>query len=401
MIRGPLTEPNQRTGHPAPHPVRQECHHQHHAHLATQASWMLQSSPPHKPRWSPTSNAKPARHVSATSLSRLVPWLGPTEKQTVASLATTDPPTSTPNTTRRALRLWPHQLRVRALLPSTCFPQRHPVNPISSPSGGAVGTDGAHEGGIHCKLCATEEEHAIHHHFQSPGIHHAWLDQVQVSDHHQLPDKPSPQHSPKPTLDLPRLLPAHAARWWPQESSGRPHRQERAVKQGERKTKSAKEGPPGTTGGGIFVSLLVGHVDNANPAPGPPWDLTMAILPASTRVKTSLSLKCDSTREAASCCQPSLHHPGSKSSGSWGAGLTPCARPCHVGKIKIAHSRQLPCRCSSCFQARRSRGAFQLVHHQLSDFGVAFADHGQAVGPTGPVCSLARPQSTPEPQSPQ
>ena len=46
---------------------------------------------------------------------------------------------------------------------------------------------------------------------------------------------------------------------------------------------------------------------------------------------------------------------------------------------------------------RRSRGAFQLVHHQLSDFGVAFADHGQAVGPTGPVCSLARPQNTPEP----
>ena len=127
----------------------------------------------------PPQTTKPARHVSATSLSRLVPWLGPTEKQTVASLATTDPGLRRP--TRPGVLCGCGPSTQGALLPSTCFPQRHPVNPISSASGG---TDGAHEGGIHCQFCATGEGQAIHHHFQSPGIHHAWLDQVQVSDHH-------------------------------------------------------------------------------------------------------------------------------------------------------------------------------------------------------------------------
>ena len=68
---------------------------------------------------------------------------------------------------------------------------------------------------------------------------------------------------------------AHAARWWPQESNGRPHRQERAVK-GRGRPRQRKKTTLNNWGE-IFVSLLVGHVDNANPAPSPPWDLTKDI----------------------------------------------------------------------------------------------------------------------------
>ena len=100
---------NQRAAHPAPHPVRQECHHQHHAHAPGNSSIVDATvlATAQANMRAPPQTTKPVRHVSATSLSHLVPWLGPTEKQTVASLATTDHRTSTPNTTRRALRLWP------------------------------------------------------------------------------------------------------------------------------------------------------------------------------------------------------------------------------------------------------------------------------------------------------
>ena len=66
--------------------------------------------------------------------------------------------------------------------------------------------------------------------------------------------------------------------------------------------------------------------------------------------------------------------------------------------FKIAHSvNSLAAEAA----AESSREAFQFVHNQWSDFGVAFAEHGQAVGPSGPAGSLARPQGTPESQPPQ
>ena len=234
---------------PARHPVRQESHHQHHAHLATQASWMLQSWPPHKPRWSPTSNAKPARHVSETSKSHLLPWLGPTENKLLRLLRPPTPDFDAQHD-QACSAVVAHHLRVRALFPSTCFPQSHPVNPISSPSGGAVGTDGAHDGGTHCQLCATEKGQTIQHHFQSFGINHAWLDQVQVFDHHVRNDSSTsfptnPRHStfqsPRSTCQdsCPRArcsVVATRIKWTATPAGTR--------NQGDRKTKSAKEDHP-------------------------------------------------------------------------------------------------------------------------------------------------------------
>ena len=109
-----------------------------------------------------------------------------------------------------------HQLRARALLPSTCFPQ-----PRQS------------------------DQH-------SPGIHHAWLDQVQVSDHHVRSDSSTsfwtnPRHStlqspPSTCQDsCPRArcsVVATRVKWTATPAGTR--------SQGERKTKSAKDW------GGIF-----------------------------------------------------------------------------------------------------------------------------------------------------
>ena len=63
------------------------CHHQHHAPGNSSIVNVLATA---KPKQNPTSNAKPARHVSATSLSRLMLWLGPTQKNLRLSPPTPD-----------------------------------------------------------------------------------------------------------------------------------------------------------------------------------------------------------------------------------------------------------------------------------------------------------------------
>ena len=71
-------------------------------------------------------------------------------------------------------------------------------------------------------------------------------------------------HSLKPTRVPSTPDCAHAARWWPQESSGWPHRQERAVKgRGNgRRSKSTWN-----SWGSTRVTRHVGYVVNDNPAP--------------------------------------------------------------------------------------------------------------------------------------
>ena len=115
---GPFTEPNQRTRHPARHPVRQECHHQHHTH-----TWQLKHRGCHSPGHRTSQDGAPPQApsllgtFSASSWSRLVPWLGPTEKQTVASLRTTD---FNAQHDQAGSAVAAHQLGVRALLHPGC-----------------------------------------------------------------------------------------------------------------------------------------------------------------------------------------------------------------------------------------------------------------------------------------
>ena len=133
---------------------------------------------------------------------------------------------------------------------------------------------------------------------------------------------------------------AHAAWWWPQESSGRPHRKERAV-QGERKTKSAKEDHPEQLGWDFRESSrrACGQCQpNSRPSLGPDHghpgcvnsceDVTVPEVRFDTRGCLML---------------PALQHPGSKSSGSWDAGDSLC-QSMPSGRNKIEHSGQLPCR---------------------------------------------------------
>ena len=99
-------------------------------------------------------------------------------------------------------------------------------------------------------------------------------------------------------------------------------------------------------------------------------------------VNRLLSLKCISTREAASCCHPSLMHSGSKSSGSRAAGLTPLANACQDGGSK-SHTpvNSLAATTAAC-GVWRVRVVCQLMVQQICNSRVTLPHHRQTVGPT-------------------
>ena len=125
---------------------------------------------------------------------------------------------------------------------------------------------------------------------------------------------------------------AHAARWWPNESIGRPHLQvckDRGNGKRRRRKRTIRK-----RWGGICVKKPVGTTDKAVPAPGPAWDRIIALFWAGKRSKRTWSRNCRSTLEAASCCHPCRTPPGSNSSGSRIAGRAPEARASHEGGSK-------------------------------------------------------------------
>ena len=67
------------------------------------------------------------------------------------------------------------------------------------------------------------------------------------------------------------------------------------------------------------VKTFDGATDNVMPARGPLWDRNWLFRSGGKRP----SRYCFSTLDAASCCHPCLSPPGSNSSGSRGAGLSP------------------------------------------------------------------------------
>ena len=305
-IRGPLTEPNQRTGHLCAS-CEAGCHHQSAPRAPGNSSIVdghgtsQNRAPPQMPSLLGTF---PQQICLASCLCP-----GQLKNKLLRFL---QPPTPDFDAQHDHLRLWPTNSK-------NMRPIRRCASNNATPSIGstlrfcAVGTNGAHEGGIRCQLCATEEGQAIHH---PSSLRHPPLTSVMTrpqASRQTLATAFSETHHRR------AKTPARARQECAVKKRGRPSRRRRTTR---------------NNWGGIFVSLLVGHLNNANPTPDAPWDLAKAILTASTRVKTSLSLKCHSTREAALYCQPSLQHPGSKFSGSRDAGLTPSARACHVGGSK-------------------------------------------------------------------
>ena len=121
---------------------------------------------------------------------------------------------------------------------------------------------------------------------------------------------------------------AQAARWWPQTSRRRPHRQLRSEtgrgcrKRRRRTTLNKCEG--------IDVSLHVGRAVRAAPAPGPACERTKACS-WSESVVNKPTRWYSSTLLLASCCWPWRTVPGSKSSGSRRGGRPPRAAACQLG----------------------------------------------------------------------
>ena len=168
-----------------------------------------------KPRWNPT-QAKLARHVCACWSLLL---LGPGQlRNTVLHLLR--PPRPRPTQHSGLCSCVP-------LFTSTRFPQRHAVNPISSPSGGAVRTEGADECGIRQRIVRLRREAGHQPPLQVSG-HPPRLSRSRYLIITFVVTRPPASRQtvaaalskahPRPAKTPAR---AHAARWWPQESSGR------------------------------------------------------------------------------------------------------------------------------------------------------------------------------------
>ena len=123
----------------------------------------------------------------------------------------------------------------------------------------------------------------------------------------------------------------HDARWWPNESIGRPHRHKHRENGNGRRRRRSRMVLKRC--GGIFVISVVGGTVNANPALGPPCDRRIARSLDPIRSKRTSCLKWRSTLDAASCCHPPRAMPGSISSGSSGLGRT-SQRACQDGGSK-------------------------------------------------------------------
>ena len=147
---------------------------------------------------------------------------------------------------------------------------------------------------------------------------------------------PASRHTLASTLSranplLPRIpARAQAARWWPNWSSGRPHRQE-CTDRGRGNWRRRKRRTRKCWGGSNRVSLQVGHARKAKPAPAPPCDRTNALADSSILGKTNSCIQQDSILDAASCCQPRCGSHGSKRSWSTPSGRAPTANSFHEG----------------------------------------------------------------------
>ena len=118
----------------------------------------------------------------------------------------------------------------------------------STESRPTVHMQGTDQRRVHCNLGSSLQKQTIHNHFKSPRIRHTLQSETTPA-----------QHSRR----------AHAARWWPQESIGRPHRHLRTDKGGA--CRITRRG-----GGEFVVSRLVGATVSAAPAPTPAWERTSA-----------------------------------------------------------------------------------------------------------------------------
>ena len=106
------------------------------------------------------------------------------------------------------------------------------------------------------------------------------------------------------------------------------------------------------------------------------------------------SLKCLSTRDAASCCQPCGTLPGSRSSGSTFSGRAPCQRSPRR-RFERTHGR------GSSPQRRGVWGAFQVHDESGGHIAMSGEDHRQTICPAGPEGRPAQPNCASQSQTAQ
>ena len=188
----------------------------------------------------------------------------------------------------------------------------------------------AHHGGVHCQLRPSSQRKAVHHHLKSPSVCHSWHCQIHVPNEHIRPHTPFRFPADPREKPLRRNIPtrAQAARWWPQTSRRRPHRQLRSDRR--RACRRRRRSTTLNKCEGIVVSLPVGRAVRAAPAPSPACERIKALFWSET-LENNSSRWCSSTLLLASCCQPWRAVPGSKSSGSRTGGRAPCGAAYQLG----------------------------------------------------------------------
>ena len=158
--------------------------------------------------------------------------------------------------------------------PPSCGLESCAVDVGASWEGGTVTPQGGDQRGVDRKLNPTEHGQPVRHDFQPPCI--AWFAATSMSltKTFVVTRAPPSLHTLAAALSTanPRLpntpALAQAARWWPRESSGRPHRQMRLdMERGRRRRRNKRVR---NRCGSIRVSTPVGHTVNGAPTPGPP-----------------------------------------------------------------------------------------------------------------------------------
>ena len=220
------------------------------------------------------------------------------------------PPTSPTKTTNFALLLGPTNSRY---VRSVGGPPQEQFHRPSQPT-----LMSRNQCRVHCKLCPAEQREAFRNNFSAAPIVHLWCQDIQITHMHVgrnasaslTANSCANALNCKPRLPrTPALL--HAARWWPNESSGRPHRQVRETKgkgKWRRRSKSTRN-----KWGSILVASCDGVPINATPANGPLWDRNVACSFSLNRLRRNSRCR-RSTVEDASCCHPRFAQPGSYSS---------------------------------------------------------------------------------------
>ena len=168
-----------------------------------------------------------------------------------------------------------NQLRVNSHLSEASCLGGHPILLRSPSPGRAVAPKSSDQRCVDCELCSAKEREPVDDHFQSSGVFHVRFHRGKVDDHHvggysatcfsadsrcSVLNRPSSSsQDPRPCASCSVMATGVEWKATPAVTHGQGKRKVQATEQNDTEQLGVK-----------LVSLLTGHVDSANPAPGPP-----------------------------------------------------------------------------------------------------------------------------------